>query len=83
MQLMTYMDRPPLSELDSGLQADIIQRCWAHDPVNRPTFQYILELLKPLAIDEDLNVMQLKSIPDSMISMQLFWLFLWHIIGVF
>lgn len=57
--------RPPLSDLDSGLQADIIQRCWAHDPVNRPSFQQILESLKPLAIEEDLNVMQLKATPDS------------------
>jgi hypothetical protein len=71
IDVVTSLLRPLLSELDAGLQADLIQRCWAHDPYNRPSFQQILEFLKPLAIEEDLQVMQLKSIADSMHSPQL------------
>jgi hypothetical protein len=53
--------RPPIPESDAaGLQADLIQRCWAQDPTMRPSFQQILEYLKPL-IDDDINVMQLRS----------------------
>ncbi len=42
--------RPPIPESDAtGLQADLIQRCWAQDPAARPSFQHVLEYLKPLS----------------------------------
>jgi serine/threonine protein kinase len=55
--------RPPMPTFDNGIQTSLIQRCWAQDPKDRPTFQAVLEYLKPL-IDDDLNVVQLRSHPE-------------------
>ena len=40
--------RPPIDAIDEPELAKLIQRCWAQEPDQRPTFDEILEVLKDL-----------------------------------
>jgi len=45
--------RPSLKEIDQSL-ASIIEKCWQNDPVARPTFESVIEMLRGARIDAGL-----------------------------
>jgi ABC-type phosphate transport system substrate-binding protein len=45
--------RPPIEAIDEPELAIIIQRCWAKDPDQRPTFEEILNVLRDIDDDSD------------------------------
>lgn len=45
-------NRPELNETLSTFHKELIERCWSHDPKERPTFDEIIQLLKS---DKEVN----------------------------
>jgi len=68
LRLVRQGTRPPLPESDTGIHKELVQRCWAQNPTDRPSFQQILEHLKPLVDDDITHVMQLRSHPEIYLS---------------